>query len=72
MIWIKEQSREVGVWTKVIERTVMDTEEEIGRGINIERHLNYGVPMYIRQREGAVKYTLGFEYLTMKTGYAFS
>ncbi len=64
MIWINEK-REVGVWTRVIDRLVLDTEEEIGR----QRFVNQGVPMYIRQLEGAVKYTLGFDYLAMKTGY---
>jgi hypothetical protein len=65
MIWINEK-REVGVFTKVIERHVLDSEEEIGR----DRRLNFGdIPIYTRQREGSVKYTLGFEYLAMKTGY---
>ena len=64
MIWVNER-KEVGVWTRVIDRLVMDVEEEIG----IQRLVNQGVPMYIRHREGAVKYTLGFDYLAMKTGY---
>ena len=63
MIWINER-KEVGVWTRVIDRLVMDVEEEIGRQMLV----NQGVPMYIRHREGSVKYTLEFDYLAMKTG----
>lgn len=63
MIWVNER-REVGVWTTVIDRAVLNTEEEFGRELRLDR----GVPMYSRQREGSVRYTLGFEYLAMKTG----
>jgi hypothetical protein len=63
MIWINER-KEAGVWTRVIDRLVINVEEEMGR----QRIVNQGVPMYIRHREGAVKYTLGFDYLAMKTG----
>jgi hypothetical protein len=68
MIWVNEERREVGVWTRVVERTVVDMEEEIGAGRR-EMSLSYGVPRYTRQREGSVKYTLGFDYLALKTGY---
>jgi len=67
MIWINER-KEVGVFTKVIERIVVDLEEELG-GLGRQRTWNHGVPIYSRLREGTVKYTLGFEYLSMKTGY---
>ena len=63
MIWVNER-REVGVWTTVIDRAVLNMEEEFGRELRLDR----GVPMYSRQREGSVRYTLGFEYLAMKTG----
>jgi hypothetical protein len=63
MIWVNER-REVGVWTRVIDRSVIDTEEEFGR----ERRLSYSVPAYVRHQEGSVRYTLGFDYLAMKTG----
>ena len=63
MIWINEK-REVGVWTRVVE---MNMEEETGGKRQMQ--LNSGVPMYIQEKEGSVKYTLGFDYLTMKTGY---
>jgi len=64
MIWVNER-REVGVWTTVLDRAVLNMEEELGRELRSER----GVPMYTRQSEGSVRYTLGFEYLAMKTGF---
>jgi hypothetical protein len=64
MIWVNEK-REVGVWTQVVDRMVLNTEEEIGR----QWSLVHGVPKYTREKEGTVRYTLGFEYLAMKTGY---
>jgi len=67
MIWVNEERREVGVRTRVLERTVMDMEEEIAAGRR-DMSLNHGVPRYTRQREGSVKYTLGFDYLALKTG----
>src|SRR5271167_2695636 len=60
MIWINER-REVGVWTRVTDRMVVDLEEEISGG-GRQRRLNQGVPTYIRHQEGSVKYTLGFDY----------
>jgi hypothetical protein len=63
MIWVNER-REVGVWTTVLDRAVLNMEEEFGRELRSDR----GVPMYTRQMEGTVRYTLGFEYLAMKTG----
>ena len=68
MIWVNEEKREVGVWTRVVDRTVIDMEEEIGGGKR-EMTSSYGVPRYTRQREGSVKYTLGFDYLALKTGF---
>jgi len=72
MIWVNER-REVGVWTRVLERCVVSMEEEIETGgfarLGRERIFRGGVPMYTRQREGSVRYTLGFEFLAMKTGY---
>jgi len=71
MIWVNER-REVGVWTRVLDRTVISMEEEVeslGAGVGRERVLRNGVPLYSRQREGTVRYTLGFDYLAMKTGY---
>lgn len=72
MIWVNER-REVGVWTRVLERCVVGFGEEIETGglgaLGRERILRGGVPMYTRQREGSVRYTLGFEFLAMKTGY---
>jgi hypothetical protein len=56
------------VWTRVVVRTVIDMEEEIGWGRR-EMASSYGVPRYTRQREGSVKYTLGFDYLALKTGF---
>jgi hypothetical protein len=67
MIWVNEEKRDVGVWTRVVDRTVIDMEEEIGWGRK-EMTSSYGVPRYTRQREGSVKYTLGFDYLALKTG----
>jgi hypothetical protein len=64
MIWVNER-REVGVWTTVIERAILNMEEEFGRELRLDR----SVPMYTRQMEGSVKYTLGFEYLAIKTGF---
>jgi hypothetical protein len=64
MIWVNGR-REVGVMTHVVERSVLNMEEELGR----QRTSFRGVPMYTRQREGTVKYTLRFDYLAMKTGY---
>jgi hypothetical protein len=63
MIWVNDK-REVGVWTHVVDRSVLNTVEEFGR----QWSLKQGVPMYAPQREGTIKYTLGFEYLAMKTG----
>jgi hypothetical protein len=67
MIWVNPDKREVGVWTTVIERRVVDGEtgNDWARGLV----LRHGVPLYIGQREGSVRYTLGFEYMAMKTGY---
>jgi hypothetical protein len=55
------------VWTRVIDRTVVDY-EEVGFG---RRHAmnRMGVPVYSVQGGGTVSYTLAFEYLTMRTGY---
>ena len=64
MIWVNER-REVGVWTTVIDRAILNMEEEFGRELRLDR----SVPMYTRQIEGSVKYTLGFEYLAIKTGF---
>jgi hypothetical protein len=66
MIWVNER-REVGVFTRVAERNVLSVEEEIGRDMVFSQ----GVPTYRLQREGAVRYTLYFEYLAMKTGYGW-
>lgn len=60
MIWINDK-REVGVFTQVIGKKVDDERR---------RSVNQGVPTYIKPREGTVRFTLGFEYLAMKTGYA--
>lgn len=72
MIWVNER-REVGVWTRVLERCVVSMEEEIEAGglagLGRERILRNGVPMYTLQRERSIRYTLGFEFLAMKTGY---
>ena len=64
MIWINDQ-REVGVSTKVKERTVIDYGEEVG--FRREHSMKGGVPTYTVQVEGSVRYTLDFEYLTMRT-----
>ena len=66
MIWINEQ-REVGVWTRVVDRTVVDYEEEVG--FVREHRMVGGTPRYSVQVEGSVKYTFVFEYLTMRTGF---
>jgi hypothetical protein len=66
MIWVNEQ-REVGVWTRVVDRTVVDYEEEVG--FTREHQMVGGAPRYSIQVEGSVKYTFVFEYLTMRTGY---
>jgi hypothetical protein len=66
MIWVNEQ-REVGVWTRVVDRTVVDYEEEVG--FSREHRMVGGAPRYSIQVEGSVKFTFVFEYLTMKTGY---
>ena len=58
MIWINDK-REVGVFTKVIEKKVDDERK---------RFVNQGVPTYVKPREGTVRFTLGFGYLAMKTG----
>lgn len=74
MIWVNER-REVGVWTRVLDRTVINMEEEVditergwSGGLGRERVVRNGVPFYTQQREGTVRYTLGFDYLAMKTG----
>jgi hypothetical protein len=69
MIWVNPERREVGVWTTVLERSVLDGESsgDWARGLV----LRHGVPLYIGQREGSVRYTLGFEYMAMKTGYTY-
>ena len=64
MIWVNGR-REVGVYTRVIARSVLDMEEEFGR----QMRFTHGVPMYTIQQEGAVKYTLAFDLLAMKTGF---
>jgi hypothetical protein len=63
MVWVNDR-KDVGVWTRVIDRLVMDVEEEIGR----QGLVNQDVRMNIRHCEGEVKYTLVFDYLAMKTG----
>ena len=65
MIWINDQ-REMGVSTKVKERTVIDYEEEVG--FRRDHSMRGGVPTYTVQVEGSVRYTLDFEYLTIRTG----
>jgi hypothetical protein len=75
MIWVHEERREVGVWTRVLDRTVINFEEEVetmaGGGIGRERVFGNGDVFYTLQREGTVRYTLGFDYLAMKTGYEY-
>jgi len=69
MIWVNPERREVGVWTSVMDRSVLDGEStsDWARGLV----LRHGVPLYVTQREGSVRYTLCFEYMAMKTGYRF-
>ena len=62
MVWASER-REVGVFTRVLERQIV-THPELQRRLRA----NTGVPMYSREREGSVKYTLGFDYIVLKTG----
>lgn len=64
MIWINER-RGVGVWTRVIERTILGIED----GFRNQIPLNRVVPVYPRQQGEAIKYTIGFDYLALKTGY---
>jgi hypothetical protein len=68
MIWINER-REVGVFTKVLKRQIVRAEgnDTFGR----EMRMDYGVPFYDRVQEGKIKYTLGFDYLALKTGFVF-
>lgn len=66
MLWVNEQ-KEVGVRTRVVNRTVVDHEEKIG--FRRQHTMNMGVPRYSVQVERSVRYTLAFEYLAMRTGY---
>jgi hypothetical protein len=68
MIWINER-REVGVFTKVNDRMVIKPGDD-GPAMGRTHFGETGVPRYLRPREGSERYTLGFDYLAMKTGYA--
>ena len=62
MIWINDK-REVGVFTQVIEKKVEDERVRV---------VYNGVPTYVKPKEGTVRFTLGFQYLAMKTAYDVS
>jgi hypothetical protein len=64
MIWVNER-REVGVLTRVVTRRLTD-------GSEFTINLSHEIPLYARCREGTINYTLGFDFLALKTGFEIS